>query len=45
MLGKTPSQIKQLEDDGWLSHKERLFLAAWSQWRTEFSLENNVSLF
>ena len=45
MLGKTPSQISKLEEDGLLSYDEKMFLFAFIQWRTEFQLENHVSLF
>ena len=44
-LGKTPSQIRQLEDDGFLSYEEKMFLWAFLRWRIEFQLENNVNLF
>ncbi|MBO5180107.1 MAG: hypothetical protein J6B87_07185 [Clostridia bacterium] len=45
MLRKTPSQIAQLEKDGLLSYEEKIFLWAFSRWRTEFQLEHHVSLF
>lgn len=45
LLGKTPSQIAQLEDNGFLSYEEKLFLFAFIQWRTEFQLEHHVNLF
>ena len=44
-LRKTPSQIRQLEDDGYLSYDEKIFLWAFLRWRTKFQLENHVSLF
>ena len=44
-LRKTPSQIAQLEKDGFLSYEEKLFLWAFLRWRMEFQLENHVSLF
>ena len=44
-LRKTPSQIAQLEKDGFLSYEEKIFLWAFLRWRTEFQLENHVSLF
>lgn len=44
-LQKTPSQIAQLEEDGLLSYEEKMFLWAFLRWRTEFQLENHVSLF
>ena len=45
LLKKTPSQIRQLEDDGYLSYDEKMFLWAFIRWRTEFQLEHHVSLF
>ena len=44
-LRKTPSQIAQLEKDGFLSYEEKIFLWAFLRWRMEFQLENHVSLF
>ena len=44
-LKKTPSQIRKLEDDGYLSYDEKMFLWAFIRWRTEFQLEHHVSLF
>lgn len=44
-LRKTPSQIAKLEEEGFLSYEEKMFLWAFLRWRTEFQLENNVSLF
>lgn len=44
-LRKTPSQIAQLEKEGLLSYEEKIFLWAFIRWRTEFQLENHVSLF
>lgn len=44
-LRKTPSQIAQLEKDGFLSYEEKIFLWAFLRWRTEFQLEHHVSLF
>ena len=44
-LRKTPSQIKKLEDEGFLSYEEKIFLWAFLRWRTEFQLENHTSLF
>lgn len=45
LLKKTPSQIRKLEDDGYLSYDEKMFLWAFIRWRTEFQLEHHVSLF
>ena len=45
LLGKTPTEITKLEEDGFLSYEEKLFLYAFIQWRTEFQLEHHVSLF
>ena len=44
-LRKTPSQIKELEDNGYLCYEEKMFLWAFIRYRTEFQLENHVSLF
>lgn len=44
-LRKTPSQIRELEDKGYLSYEEKIFLWSFLRWRTEFQLENHVSLF
>lgn len=44
-LKKTPSQIRELEDEGHLSYDEKMFLWAFIRWRTEFQLEHHVSLF
>lgn len=44
-LRKTPSQIKELEDNGYLSYEEKMFLWAFIRYRQEFQLENHVSLF
>ena len=44
MLDKTPSQIYELEEEGYLSYEEKVFLWAFSSWRTNFCLENRVSL-
>ena len=44
-LRKTPSQIAQLEKDGFLSYEEKIFLWAFLRWRMEFQLEHHVSLF
>ena len=44
-LRKTPSQLAQLEQDGFLSYEEKIFLWAFLRWRTEFQLENRVNLF
>ena len=44
-LRKTPSQIAQLEEDGFLSYEEKIFLWAFLRWRMEFQLEHHVSLF
>lgn len=44
-LRKTPSQIGELERNGYLSYEEKIFLWAFLRWRTEFQLENHVSLF
>ena len=44
-LRKTPSQISELEKNGYLSYEEKIFLWAFLRWRTEFQLENHVSLF
>lgn len=45
LLRKTPSEISKLEESGFLSYDEKMFLYAFIQWRTEFQLENHVSLF
>lgn len=45
MLRRTPSEIAILESDGLLSYDEKMFLYAYIQWRTEFCLKNNVTLF
>lgn len=44
-LRKTPSQIYKLEEQGLLSYEEKVFLWAFCRWRTNFQLENHVSLF
>ena len=44
-LRKTPSQIAQLEKDGFLSKEKKIFLWAFLRWRMEFQLEHHVSLF
>ena len=44
-LRKTPSQIAQLEKEGFLSYEEKIFLWAFLRWRMEFQLEHHVSLF
>jgi len=44
MLGKTPSQIREIEDNGFLSYEEKIFLWAYTRWETNFCLENRVSL-
>lgn len=44
LLGKTPSQIFKLEEDGFLSYEEKVFLWAYSRYETNFCLENRVSL-
>ena len=44
-LRKTPSQIYELEEQGLLSYEEKVFLWAFCRWRTNFQLENHVSLF
>lgn len=44
-LRKTPSQIYQLEEQGLLSYEEKMFLWAFTRWRTNFQLENHTSLF
>ena len=44
-LRKTPSQIAELEEKGFLSYEEKMFLWAFLRWRLEFQLENHVSLF
>ena len=44
-LRKTPSQIAELEKNGFLSYEEKVFIWAFVQWRTEFQLEHHVSLF
>ena len=45
LLGKTPSQIRKLEEDGFLSYEEKIFLWAYQRWEMNFCLENRVSLF
>lgn len=44
-LRKTPSQVAELEDQGYLSYEEKMFLWAFIRYRQEFQLENHVSLF
>lgn len=44
-LRKTPSQIAELEDQGYLSYEEKVFLWAFIRYRQEFQLANHVSLF
>ena len=44
ILSKTPSQIYELEKNGFLSYEEKLFLWAYERWEIQFSLENRVSL-
>lgn len=44
-LRKTPSQIAELEDQGYLSYEEKMFLWAFIRYRQEFQLEHHVSLF
>lgn len=44
-LRKTPSQIFELEEQGYLSYEEKVFLWAFTRWRTNFQLENHTSLF
>lgn len=44
-LGKTPSQLRKLEDDGFLSYEEKVFLWAYLRYQEKFRLENHVSLF
>jgi len=44
-LRKTPSQIYELEQQGYLSYEEKVFLWAFTRWRTNFQLENHTSLF
>lgn len=44
-LRKTPSQLAELERQGYLSYEEKIFLWAYLRWRTEFQLEHHVSLF
>lgn len=44
LLGKTPSQIYELEEQGYLSYDEKLFLWAYSWWEIKFALENRISL-
>lgn len=45
ILRKTPSQIYELEKEGYLSYEEKVFLWAFSRWRTNFQLEHHTSLF
>jgi len=45
MLRRTPSEIAELEKNGFLSYDEKIFLYAFLNWRTEFCLKNNVHLF
>ena len=45
LLSKTPSQIRKLEEDGFLSYEEKVFLWSYSRWETKFCLENSISLF
>ena len=44
ILWKTPSQIREIEDNGFLSYEEKIFLWAYTRWETNFCLENRVSL-
>lgn len=44
-LRKTPSQLAELEDNGYLSYEEKMFLWAFIRYRQEFQLEHHVSLF
>ena len=44
-LRKTPSEIAELEENGYLSYKEKMFLWAFLRYRMEFQLEHHVSLF
>lgn len=44
ILGKTPSQIFKLEEEGLLSYEEKMFLWAYTRWEINFCLENRVSL-
>ena len=44
-IQKINEQIAQLEKNGLLSYEEKIFLWAFLRWRTEFQLENHVSLF
>ena len=45
ILRTTPSQIYELEKEGYLSYEEKVFLWAFSRWRTNFQLEHHTSLF
>ena len=45
MLSKTPSQLRKLEEDGFLSYEEKIFLWSYTRWEMNFCLENRVSLF
>ena len=44
LLSKTPSQIRHLEDEGFLSYEEKIFLWAYVRWEMNFSLKHRVSL-
>ncbi len=44
LLGKTPEEIYQLEENELLSYESKVFLWAYSRWETNFCLENRVSL-
>lgn len=44
-LRKTPTEVAKMEKEGLLSYEEKIFLYAFIQWRTEFQLQNHVSLF
>lgn len=44
-LRKTPSQVAELEDQGYLSYEEKMFIWAFIRYRQEFQLENHTTLF
>ena len=45
LLSKTPSQIYDLEKNGFLSYEEKIFLWAYARWEMNFCLEHRVNLF
>ena len=41
---KLSEMIREIEDNGFLSYEEKIFLWAYTRWETNFCLENRVSL-